>query len=217
MIKAVLLDFDGVVVNSLPYHIQAWQKVLAPYGIKIDPKEIYLSEGLRAIDYAKIISLREGLNLSPSEINDLVDRKRQYYRLISQARVRPEAIAFIDNLKKTPLKVGLVTGSGWVNLKTIAGDGFLDKFDVIVSGDDVTKGKPDPEAYLNAAKKLGLTPSECLVIENAPLGIQAAKRAGMACVAITVTLEAKELKEADYIFSDLNEIDLAGLLENGRL
>jgi len=99
-----------------------------------------------------------------------------------------------------------VSGAGRARLTTTCGNAFLERFDVVITADDVRDGKPNPEPYLTAASRLQARPDECLVVENAPLGIRAAKGAGMDCVALTTTLDARFLTEADAVLATLGDV-----------
>ena len=164
MINAILFDHDGVLVNSMPYHVQAWQEVMARHGVEIDPLEIYLQEGATTMEVAA----------------ELCHRYRK--------------------------RMGIVTGSIRAQVEPVLGEYMLSLFDCLITADDVEYGKPDPEPYLRAARKVACAPSECLVIENAPLGIISAKAAGMSVIAITSTLASYHLRQADAVVSDFWEL-----------
>ena len=118
----------------------------------------------------------------------------------------PTVIMLAKMLKEKGYKLGLVTGTNSSRVRKILTAGLLELFDSIVTGDDVKKGKPHPEPYLNAAKMLGVAPGKCVVIENAPYGIESAKRADMFCVAITTSLPIEYLKRADKIIDKLEQL-----------
>lgn len=197
---------DGVLVDSMPAHVDSWIKVFKDYGVDIDPKEIYLREGEKALTTAKVLSDNYNLNLSDKECVELITIKRKYYAENAATQFIPEARIILHRLKAEGLKLGLVTGSIMSNLKRLMRDDDKSLFDAIMTSDIVTNAKPDPEPYSRACKKLGIEPSECLIIENAPLGIQSGKAAGITVAALTSTLTADELKEADYIIDDLDQI-----------
>jgi len=112
----------------------------------------------------------------------------------------------IGNLKTNGLKLALVTGASHRRLTGTNKASFLNQFDVVVTGDQVSQGKPSPEPYLLGAQKLGTIISECLVIENAPMGIKSAKEAGMYCIAICSTLDKEHLSQADIILNTIGEL-----------
>jgi len=203
MIKAVLFDFDGTLVNNMKYHYKAYKKVLTKLGIKLKPNDIYLIEGKRGEEIVSLILKKSGIK---ANIEEIVKEKRKLYNQIAKdLKINQEARELIINLKSIGIKTGIVTGGKRKNvIKTLGNDKSL--FDIMICGDDVKNSKPDPEPYIKCCKKLNLSPSECIVIENAPLGILSAKRAGMTCISITTTLSKKHLQNADFIVKDFNEI-----------
>ncbi|MEJ2244602.1 MAG: HAD family hydrolase [Acidobacteriota bacterium] len=112
----------------------------------------------------------------------------------------------IHALKQRGFKVALVTGSALKNMQYALNGEQQSCFDLILTGDEVSRAKPYPESYLMAAQRLELKPGECVVVENAPLGIEAAKAAGMYCIAIETTLEREHLRSADCILKSIGEL-----------
>lgn len=211
--NAVLFDFDGIIADTLTYHVRAWQINFIDYGVNIFPKDIYPLEGRRADEIARLLAQKKGLSLSESELQEITKRKRATYRRITRAKVYPATEKLINSLKEKSVKLGLVTGSIISNMEPVVGSEFLKNFDVIVTGDDVANAKPNPEPYLTAAERLGVKSEECIVIENAPSGIKAAKNAGMYCIAVKTTIKDEDqLKEADLIVKDMSKIPVKKLL-----
>ncbi|GBD92812.1 beta-phosphoglucomutase [bacterium BMS3Abin05] len=206
MIQAVLFDFDGVLVDSLPYHIQAWQAEFSKLGARINPNDVYLREGSRAKAIGRVLYEKSGLPFTEEELDALIARKRKLYAETTRAGFTPGARELLSEIKRRGLKIGLVTGSIWENIRSVLDQGTVDLFDEVVTGHDVQNGKPHPEPYLTAAEKLGIPAENCLVVENAPFGITAAKKAGMFCVAVESTLDKSYLQEADLIFPGLQEM-----------
>ena len=214
MIEAVLFDFDGVIANTLIYHARAWQIVFRPYHIKITPEDIAIEEGAKALEIAHKIVEKKKLGLSSEKTQQLTDEKHRLYPQITKASIYPEIKDFIKKLKLKPLKLGLVTGSITSAMQTVVGKNFFQNFQVVITSDDVKKCKPDPESYLVAANKLQIPPTNCLVIENAPLGIRAAKSAGMICAAVRTTIQNDHLlKNADLIVNNVSEINIDSILK----
>ncbi len=206
MIEGFLFDFDGVLVNSMPFHIEAWQKEFSKYGAKINPVDVYLREGSRADAIGRALVEKAGLGFSDEELAALIRRKRAIYRELTRAGLMPGARELLLELKRRGLKIGLVTGSIWENIHAVLDNETIRLFDAVVTGQDVVHGKPHPEPYQKGAQALGLEPSQCVVVENAPFGIESAKKAGAFCVAVISTLEATYLSAADLIFPDLQAI-----------
>lgn len=137
-----------------------------------------------------------------------LDRGRVFKKYFKRF-IFKEAQDFLRGLKKEGYILGLVTGTTQAGVAEILPKSLKTLFDCIVTGDQVKKGKPDPEPYLKAAGIIGLNPKQCLVIENAPLGVESAKRAGMFCIAITTSLPKEYLKKADLVVDELAELSVA--------
>ncbi|MFQ5601856.1 MAG: HAD family hydrolase [bacterium] len=206
MIKAVLFDFDGVLVDSMSFHVQAWQDVYREFDIEIQPEDILLTEGSKSIDLAGKIFNERQKPISETELNRFVAEKQDRYREITRAKIENGAEELLRRLQEHGLQLGLVTGSTLANVRAILCPNVVSLFDVIITGDETCNGKPAPEPYLKAAQKLRVKPANCLVVENAPLGIQAACSAGMKVVALTTTLSRHHLKGADYFFNNVAEL-----------
>ena len=206
-IKAILFDFDGVIADTLTYHVQAWQKVFDEYKVEISPEDVFLLEGRFADEICRLLAEKKGLSLDDARVKQLTKQKRGIYKQVTKAKIYPSINSMFEYLKKNFVKKALVTGSIVKNILPVVGEDFLGHFDVIVTGDQVTHNKPHPEPYLTAAEKLAVKPNECIVIENAPSGIIAAKQAGMFCIAVKTTIQKEQyLKEADLIVKDVSMI-----------
>ena len=206
MIQAFLFDFDGVLVNSMTYHIQAWQDEFSKLGIQIDPNDVYLREGSRASAIGRALFEKAGIQISEKELDDFIAKKRKRYAETTHAGLMLGARELLLELKGRGLKIGLVTGSVWENILAVLDRQVVDWFDVVVTGRDVVHGKPHPEPYLKGAEKLGVPPEACVVVENAPFGIKSAKSAGMFCVAVESTLDGNYLRDADLVFPGLPDV-----------
>ena len=203
MIKAVIFDFDGVLANTMEYHAKAYKQVLSEAGIWIKPRAVYLAEG--ALPEQMISRLVH--NPVDAQVKRLAKKKSEVFRRYRKyIQPNKEAVTLLKKLKKKGLKVGVASGGKKRNSQVILGK-TTKLLDFYLGGEDVKKGKPDPEIYINAAKAAGVKPSECVVIENAPNGINAAKAAGMKCIAITTTLTKKDLEEADFVVNTFREVE----------
>ena len=208
-VNAVLFDFDGVIANTLTYHIRAWQQVFAEYDVEIFAEDVCLLEGQLAEEIGKLLAQQKRLSLDEATLHNLVQHKREIYNQITNASVYPASRKLIEQLQENSIKTALVTGATLLNIVPVTGEEFLKIFDAIITGNDVANTKPHPEPYLGAAKKLNVQPSECIVIENAPLGILAAKLAGMFCIAVKTTIKDEiHLKNADVIVEDMTALSL---------
>ncbi|MBU1652252.1 HAD family phosphatase [bacterium] len=205
-IKGVLFDLDGVLIDSMPHHVAAWQKIFEDFGIHVDSLIFRLSEGEKAGFTIRRLAKEYGLEWSDEEFDSLIAKKRAIYRSNAPRGMRPDAQRAVTFCRTKGLKTAIVTGSVKSNLNWTLSDSERGLFDYILSSEDYKNSKPHPEPYQNAARKLRLDPDECLVVENAPLGIRSAKNAGMICIALTSTLPADILDEADLVVPSLDEL-----------
>ena len=182
MYEAVLFDFDGVMADTFPYHFKAWQIVLQPEQIEPQELTIRLNEGKPAWQIALAIYERAGRNISEQKAKRIKEQKNKIFKQIQKARVFPEIFELVDLILSCPLKTGLVTGTTLGNIKAVLPRELIEKFSVIVKEGDTPKGKPFPDPYLIAAEKLKVPSARCIVVENAPTGISAAKAAGTYCI-----------------------------------
>ena len=203
--QAILFDFDGVVIRSMEDHYEGWRRALQEYGIDMAPEELYLMEGSGIEELANQFTRK--FNLPYDEAPNIIQKKRFYYDQIKKIEFYPNLINVTEWIKEKELKTALVTGGERYRvMETLENYGLADQFKVIVTADDVQYTKPAPEPYLKAAEILDVAPEECIVIENAPLGIRSAKNAGMRCIAVTTTLPRTFLKQADVITDNLEEV-----------
>lgn len=200
MLKAIIFDVDGVLVDSMRFQADAWVKAFQDDGITITRKDIYELEGANDKRLIKSIFERAGKEPEPEHFEWLPERKREALDMDS---IKPfeGIIECLDELKKH-FKLAMVSGSNRITVGTIVERFFSGYFEVVINGSDLERSKPDPDPYLKALELLGLTKNECLVIENAPLGITAAKRAGLYCVAVASMLEPEMVQHADLVLED---------------
>ncbi len=213
-LKAVIFDMDGVIVDSGDCHYEAWRQVFEKRGIIFGRDDFNRVFGLR-----KDAIIKEFIaNPSDSELKAVSKEEDELFRKLAGSRVfaLPGAKNLMEDLKESGFKIALGSSGTEENvrfiLKTLKIEQF---FDAVTYGLEVKESKPSPELFLLAAKKLGLPPENCIVIEDAIVGIIAAKRGGMRAVAITTTnskeaFEKAELKP-DLIIDSLEEITIAGL------
>jgi len=206
MIRAVLFDYDGVLVDSMPYHVAAWMEVMARYDVAISAEEIYLEEGSRTEDVAAELLRRRDRDITAALLEEIVAAKRDQYLANNQTRLVEGARELLEDLKHRGYRLGLVTGSIRAQVEPLLGEEVRNLFDCVITSEDVERGKPDPEPFHRAAQRLNVSAEECLVIENAPLGIRAALAAGMWVVAVLATLPAHLLREAHQVVPDLTEL-----------
>lgn len=205
MVKAVIFDMDGVIVDSMPYHFLAWYEALRPHGIRVTCFDVYTKEGERWEKSLKDFLNRARIKPTRKILQQIFLSRQKLFKKYFKRFIFKGAEEFLSCLKKKYL-LGLVTGTPAQGIEKILPKKIKNQFDYIVAGDRVKKGKPHPEPYLMAARNLGVKPSECVVVENAPYGIESAKRAGMFCVAVTTSLPKEYLKKADIVVDNLEEI-----------
>lgn len=200
-LKAVLFDMDGVLYNSMKYHSRSWYETMTEENIKSTPEEFYLHEGRVGSSTINLIFERElGRQATEDEIKRIYKRKSELFSLYNEGDTIPCAYDMLKAVKEKNLECVLVTGSGQPTLLDKLDDNFPGIFskDKMVTAFDVKQGKPNPEPFLMGLKKGGdLEPNQAIVVENAPMGVQAAVAAGIFTIAInTGPLNEKVLWDA---------------------
>lgn len=213
MIKAVIFDLDGTVVDSTAADYTAMKRAFEDVGIDFTYEEYVELVGEKGDEIVKI----KAPSLSQEEVKRLLDRKGEYFKdLIRTEGLEPVkgVEKVLKQIKEIPLWTALATGSEKDKLDFIFKKVKLEQyFDVVLTADETTNGKPNPEVFLNAVKKVFSAPEECLVFEDSVRGVKAAKNAGMRCVAIAGTTSKEKLKEADLIIDNFDDLDFKSLLE----
>ncbi len=204
VIRAVLWDMDGVLVDTAPFHYQAWRELVASLGKDLSEEDFRRTFGLRNDDI-----LRDILGDMPRErLTELGRRKEELFRTAIRGKVvpLPGAVALVRRLREDGVKTAVVSSAPRQNAETLLDAlGLDDAFDVIVAEEDAERGKPDPQGYLVAAERLGERPEDCVVIEDAPGGVEAAKRAGMRCIGLAAGRDASALAQADRVVASLED------------
>ena len=203
--RAIIFDMDGVLVDSMPYHAEAWKQALATAGINIEKKDIYELEGSNHRQLVEIIFRRFDRIPTEDDTQELIRKKVEIFNRIEHTRPFEGMKELLASLKPK-YKLAIVSGTNRKTVQDIIDTFFPDTFDVIINGEDTEEGKPSPEPYLKAVGKLGIPGEHCLVIENAPLGVRSAKSAGLRCIAIPTYLDREKLKEADAIAESHREL-----------
>ena len=186
-LKAVLFDMDGVLFNSMPNHARSWHKVMVRMGFGLSEQEAYMHEGRTGADTINIISRRErGHDATDEEIKAIYAAKSEEFNKCPEAPRMPGAWEVLNKIKADNLTRMIVTGSGQVSLLDRLNKNFPGIFqkELMVTAFDIKFGKPNPDPYLMALEKGGFQPNEAIVIENAPLGVQAGVAAGIFTVAV---------------------------------
>lgn len=200
MLKAIIFDVDGVLVDSMRFQADAWAKAFKKVGIEIRREDIYELEGSNDRRLIKSVFETAGKEPEPECFEWLPEKKREVLDLDS---IKPfEGILECLDELKPHFKLAMVSGSNRITVENIVERFFLGYFEVVINGSDLERSKPDPDPYLKALEMLDLTRNECIVIENAPFGVTAAKRAGLYCVAVASMLEPETVQHADLVLED---------------
>lgn len=199
-IKAVLFDMDGVLYDSMPNHAKAWSTAVTEFGLNMSPHEAYLHEGRTGSGTINILAQRHwGRDATTEEMEQIYAAKSRVFNSCPQAQPMPGAARLLQSLKELGLTIVLVTGSAQHSLLTRLAHDFPGIFspERMVTAFDVKHGKPHPEPYLMGLAKAGVSATEAVVIENAPLGVEAAHAAGIYTMAVnTGPLSPKVLLDA---------------------
>mgnify|MGYP001610034342 CR=1 FL=1 len=200
--KGILFDFDGVIGKTMEDNYSAWKNSLSLFGIDLTKEEYFLLEGVNTIELAKLLLRNNGKDISQAAA--IVKAKEEYYLKNNNFSLYDGVEETIHSLKKNGYLLAIVSAANFSRLSNTLYPTLLKEFNTVITGDKIARGKPFPDPYLTAAKELGIEPSECLVVENAPVGIEAAKNANMYCIAITSTLDKKYLSKADKIIGNFS-------------
>jgi beta-phosphoglucomutase len=224
MLRAVIFDFDGVLADSEPVHYQAFQEVLVPLRLG-HSYERYLEHfiGFDDRDAFREAFREANLCLTETALADLIRAKSAAFKRIVARGVHPfpGAVSLVADLVRNEVPLAIASGALRQDILIILEALHLESgFAIIVAADDVKRSKPDPESYQLAYERLKDLPGkntlrrrDCLVIEDTATGIEAAKRAGLFCVAVAHTTDADSLSAADYAVNSLEELNYAVLVQ----
>jgi len=210
-LEAALWDMDGVIADTADYHYSAWRDVLKERGVDFSKADFMRHFGQR---HDTIIKFALGDNYSPENMEAITEQKQALYRRRVSKNIvpMPGAVALIKSLNKHGIKTAIASSAVAQNIQVILkGLGIYDCFQAIAFGTEVAEGKPSPQIFQLAAKKLGVKPENCVVFEDAIAGVAAAKHAGMKCVAVTNSHPGAKLKNADLIVDSLEKVDIVTL------
>jgi beta-phosphoglucomutase len=213
--KGVIFDLDGVLVDSMPDHYKAWKMAFKEVtDIDVDERMIYLLEGMRGNDLVKKIFEQKNYD-NHSIAKKVIERKNKIFNDILTPRAFDGVKELIEHLKCTK---AVVSGSAKNDVEVLI-DRTVGKnnFDVIITADDIDRGKPDPIAFITALNRMKIDTANAIVVENAPLGVEAANKAGLQCIIVlnNTPLQINDFKfiiDYDRIFKETK--DSAKLLEN---
>lgn len=212
--QALIFDMDGTIVDNMGWHARVWVDMLAGEGLALSPEEF----NRQTAGKTNPVLLRQLLGeLSDEQVASFAERKEVRYRELFRPHLKPlpGLLPFLERARALGLRLALATSAGRANIAyVLEGIGAVGLFDAVVSGEELTRSKPHPEIFLAAAAKLGVPPAQCVAFEDAPAGIESARRAGMRVVALTTTLPAAEalglegVARAEADFSAMDPADL---------
>ena len=214
MIRAIIFDLDGVVVDTAIFHYKAWKRLAKEFGFDFTIEQNERLKGVSRIESLDILLEIGKIKIdSEEERIKLANKKNDWYReyiiKMTPNDILPGVKNFLIDLKNTNYKLAI--GSSSKNANTILERiGFDSFFDVVIDGLQISKSKPDPEVFLKIAEKLNINPENCIVFEDAAAGIEAAKKAGMLAIGVG---EYENLSKADKIIPDFNNMNVF-MLEN---
>lgn len=203
-INGVIFDLDGVIVTTDDYHTLAWKRIAKEEGINFE--EWHKFRGVSRMECVEILTKKTDKVYSDEEKMEIATKKNNYYlellKELSHEDILPGVMLLLEELKKNNIKIAI--GSSSKNTPFILDKiGLGNFFDTVVDGNDIKRSKPDPEVFVLAAEKLGLLPKECLVIEDADAGVEAAIRGNMKVLGVA---HASKNIDAHYKAEDLKQI-----------
>ncbi len=188
---AFIFDMDGTLVDNMAYHIQSWLALLVEQGYTLSEDDYH--HRFSGKTNAEILRELLGQALSAAAIHTLGERKEEHYRTLYRPYIQPiwGLTTFLDEATRLGIPLAVATAAGQRNIEFVLGEtGLAPYFQAVVGAEDVLRGKPEPDLFLAAANRLGVTPRQCLVFEDAPGGIEAARRANMDAAVLLTAISA---------------------------
>ena len=214
-IRAALIDMDGTLYDSMPLHSRAWERLAREEGLTVAPGEFFMHEGRTGAATINLLMRRErNRDATDNELHDLYQRKTEYFRELPQPPVMPGAAQMLDVLRRAGITRVLVTGSGQNSLIDRLDTDFPGAFlsGMRVTSRDVVQGKPHPEPFLKGMAIAKAEPGQTIVIENAPLGVEAGHRSGAFTIAVNsgpIPVSALEEAGADIVFPSMTDLAMS--------
>ena len=210
---AVIFDVDGVLADTGPIHYESWVKMANEIGKTFKKSYFEATFGQQSVPITRQLV---GRNVDQNLVEKWAQLKEQYYREMLKDKIKPlpGVIELIEDLKSINFKLAVGSSGPPENVELLLTSLKIEHFfDTIITAAEVQNGKPSPEVFIIAAQKINVKPQNCLVIEDAPVGIEAAKRANMKCIALTTTHEIVDLRIADMIVQDLTYVSVNSILD----
>jgi beta-phosphoglucomutase len=181
--KGIIFDMDGVLIDAMPFHAEAMSMAInEETGYAIDKKIVYLLEGMPGPGLVKEIFKRENINKDTDDslAEKISKRKKELFKQIQKSQAIEGAKELVEDLRYCNCLKAVVSGASKKEIEAILDENIgLKNFNVVIAGDDIEEGKPHPSPFQTALRRMDLKPSEAIVVENAPLGVEAAIRAGI--------------------------------------
>lgn len=211
----LIFDVDGVIADTEALNAKASVQMFQQlYGVTVQPEDFRPFVGTGDERYVAGVAEKYGVQIDTEAA--VQRRAENFFRLMhnSPLPAAPGVLELVEAARRTPnVKLAIATsGQRAKQFPVIEGTGLkLEWFDAVVTGDDIDRKKPHPQIYLRTAERLAIAPERCIVFEDAPAGVQAAKAAGMFCVAVTSTVDRDALEDADVVVASLAEVTLQSL------
>jgi len=206
--KVVIWDMDGVLADTTEAHFRTWVTSLAEWEIPLDRGQF---RGLYGMNNRDTLTALLGRPPTPVELTTIGGRKEYLFRLEAQRLVHPlpGVLNLLNELDQAGWSQALASSAPQANIDLLIDKfGIRERFRAILSGAELPAGKPDPTLFLMAAEALRLPPERCVVVEDSPAGVEAARRAGMHCIAVATTRKREALAAANRLFDDLTQMSI---------
>lgn len=207
MVKAIIWDMDGVVADTGEAHFLAWKALFAELGREVTREQFLATFGMSNLP---ILRLWLGDEVPDAELNALAKRKEELFRerVRGHVRILPGVLTWLERGRARGYRQVIASSGPMANIVALlAALDLSDYFDALLSGAFLPQSKPDPTIFLHAAAAVGAAPRQSLVIEDGIVGVEAAFRAGMRCIAVTTTHPAEKLSRADLVVNSLAALD----------
>ncbi|MBK9284222.1 MAG: HAD family phosphatase [Sphingobacteriaceae bacterium] len=204
MIEAVIFDFDGVIGDTMKDNCLAWQNAFAHYGFEMNETEYYRLEGMGRYQIAE--HFITNYNLNPEIKKEVAALKEENYKKNNRFKIYDHVFEIFEYLKSKNILTAIVTGASRERISEHLDKKIASQINALITADDVTNTKPNPEPYLKAIQKLNKPADKCLVIENAILGLESAIKAGCKAYALETTLSKEDLNQAEQVFANHKEL-----------
>ena len=211
---AIIFDMDGVIVDNHAFHMKAWMQFFNDHGLPLSEQEY--KQQINGRPLAEIIPQYFGKHFTPAMSRQLGEEKEAAYRELYKDHIvpTPGLVDFLEILEEKNIPKAIATSAPPANVDfTLQSTGLKRYFSIITDDSMITQGKPNPEVYLTSADQLHTPPHRCIVFEDAILGVQAGKNAGMKVVGVATTHPREELENTDYIIDNFEGLSLEELLD----